>query len=182
MRLFVALPVETDTARDIFQQLSPFRDTPGLKLIPPEGMHITLRFLGDVDGPKYRALIKMLKAFNPPVLPSKAEFSTIGRFPSSGRPSVLIAPIVRGSFEIENLYNALSVCLLPFFPKEKRNFSPHITLARVKDYTDIGILSQIMGISFKGSIPIERIILYKSELTSRGAVYTELAEIPLKTE
>ena len=111
------------------------RDAPGAQMrwVPPGNLHITIWFLGEVSEPRVEALPRSLKE------PLEARPFTLrvggaGAFPPSGAPRAVWLGLVAGREGLLAVHDQLRPRLLPLgFEPENRPFSPHLTIARVKD-------------------------------------------------
>ena len=183
-RLFLALPLTDDAKTELeAAQAALSSSLPGAKWVLPDGMHLTLKFLGQV---KYELIeegiveaakkaVKKLKIY-------KFSLNGLGAFPPDRRPRVVWAGVAdRG--ESERLAGLLDEALSPLgFPTEGREFTPHITLARLKTPKILDnpeILNQLGKAVRRLEMPAEAVILYESVLSREGAKYFELAEFPL---
>jgi len=153
----------------------------GLKIrwVRPENIHLTLKFLGDIqeaDTEKVaRAVSESVTGYHPISLAVKG----IGVFPGIKRPRVLWLGISKKLDLLTALQRTLDEKLEAIgFPKEKRPFRGHLTLGRIKDKIDPkrlhGVLKEFAQFESEHFFA-HRIILYKSELKPKGAVYTKLA-------
>jgi 2'-5' RNA ligase len=152
----------------------------GLRLVRPELVHITLKFLGDVPESRVPKVALALEEVRCP--PFIAQVKGIGAFP--GRSIRVVWLGVEGNFG--ELYQGVEEALSPLgFEREARGFSPHATLGRVgRPSREVSELLSGRIASFKdadlGSFPVEKFRLKKSTLTSGGPIYEDLAEFPLR--
>ena len=154
-----------------------------IKIVEPENIHATLRFLGEVSS----ALLDQVKnelsqiAFPPFVI----ELRGIGAFPSSHRPNVIWVGITKGEEDLQKIFSQLEPRLRGLgFVSEKRGFSPHITIARVKSGRNREALhSAIVEMSDRefGLMDVQSIKLKKSTLTPKGPIYSTIFELKPKT-
>ncbi len=180
-RLFIALPVPEEIKDSI---LGLRTNIPGARWMEKEQLHITLKFIGEVDGGSFRQIKDLLagigyKSFT-------LRFSGVGVFPPGGRggrssPRVLWTG-VENMEKLAGLRNRIERKLKTAgIPEEKRKFSPHLTLARLKNPSE-SALSRFLSInhSFRtNTFTAERFFLYSSILKPSGAVYTVEADYPL---
>jgi 2'-5' RNA ligase len=149
-----------------------------------DNVHLTLKFLGEVEGGRLEALGEALA----PAAASCPSFSLaierLGAFPSLSRPRVLWAGVGEGAGAAGALAGLVDAALAPLgFPPETRPFSAHVTLGRVRTPRADRPLAEALdrGGAF-GRQPVNRVSLMRSELSPRGARYTELAGFPLGPE
>ncbi len=176
-RLFVAIDLPPDIAARL-QNLC--YGVPGARWVQPEQMHLTLRFIGEVDGGIFRDVKEGLADIKSP--PFSLQVKGLGFFPPRKTPRVLwagLAPVEQVSGlrnRIENLLVGMGLS------PEGRKFSPHITLARLHD-TPLARLGRFLaGNSLFATepFPVSEFHLYSSQLTSKGAVHTIEASYSLQ--
>lgn len=168
-RLFVAIDLPPDIAAQV-QGLC--YGVPGARWVQPEQMHLTLRFIGEVDGGLFRDIKEGLADIETGgfVLQVKG----LGFFPPRKTPRVLwagIAPVEQVSALRQRIDNVLlGLGLAP----EGRKFSPHITLARLHDTPPARLSRFLAGNSLFATeaFPVSEFHLYSSELTAKGAFHT----------
>jgi len=183
-RTFIAIPVSDETRRQIAalrQAVPELREN--VRLVPPENMHLTLKFLGDTDE-------KLIPEINRRITPIVADFTCFefvcektGCFPNNHKPRVLWLGVSRGFEKIQELTRMVENALTEFgFQPEGRGFQPHLTLGRVKDpRRNVAGLERFLNYEINPTKnPVENVIFYESNLTSGGAIYTRLAVFNLK--
>lgn len=188
MRLFIAIDLDEAVKAAVVKLQSrlkqSLRNGNGLKWVPQEQMHFTLKFLGEVDEGR---IDEIGKAINTACFEKKAfefELSAIGTF---GRPAkVLWLGSETQSGELIALVDSVEQALQESgFEKENRPFSVHLTLARVKDGGVEKNLHRVVNENQKVEMPkvfVDSVCLYKSQLTLDGPVYTLLNKIELKKD
>ena len=187
LRTFLAIPLSRpareklwDLARSLNAGIERHRGS--VKLVKPESMHMTLKFLGDVD----RALVPEIcsevgKAVEA-VQPFSYTLSGIGFFGAPSRPRVLFVKASEGAKDLEALAKLVEqACLRLGFEAEARPFKPHLTLARFKRPPRRPLPALLGGTGHDISLvqAVDRVILYKSDLTPKGAFYEELGVMTL---
>ncbi len=180
IRAFIA--VEVDAFSGITDFMDELKQSPThLKTVEPENMHITLRFLGDISEDKAKELSNSLRA-----LESESIFSfgvsSAGAFPSVKNPKVIWAGIEEGG-ELSAIRKKVEdICDASGMGRDRREFSPHLTLARVKDRKIRGIRPIIERYrdAYFGTVRVSEVKLKKSVLTPNGPVYSDIASIELK--
>jgi RNA 2',3'-cyclic 3'-phosphodiesterase len=130
VRLFVALDFPDavrQTLRELIARLQPGFGS--AKWVRPEAMHITLKFVGEVDGEKLAPIRGALAPVHS-TAPVEIHFRGLGFFPNERRPRVLWCG-VEASPNLAELAEAVQRALVPLgIPAESRDFVPHLTLAR----------------------------------------------------
>jgi 2'-5' RNA ligase len=177
MRLFVALdfPEEVRNAlRELMERLR--RDSGGARWVRPEGMHVTLKFLGETDE-KNLANIRGALAEIHSASPVEMHFRGLGFFPNERRPRVLWCGI-EASPNLGELAASVEGALEPLgFPRESRAFVPHLTLARFpspdRHQKLVRAAEELKEYDF-GATRESQMYLYQSVLHPSGAQYTRL--------
>ena len=179
-RLFVALD-PPDAAKRELETLTSGLHPPDVRWLPPEQWHLTLRFIGEVDG---GALYDVGEALaDVPGQPFELRLKGIGHFPPRGEPRVLWAGVEK-SPELAALKRRIDRALREAagLPPDPRRFSPHVTIARFRQPPPPGRLgSYLMRHSlFRGEpFPVSGFRLYSSVLRPDGPVYAVEAEYDL---
>jgi 2'-5' RNA ligase len=184
IRTFIAIEIPRNIIHKI-RELQEGIKGYGFKIrwVRPENIHLTLKFLGDVEalriGDIAEAASKTVKGYTPISLKAKG----IGIFPGIKRPRVLWVGLTGQLESLMGLQKTLDENLKVLgFPGEKRFFKGHLTMGRIKDKIDVKKFSDAL-MAFRSFETDEftagQIILYKSELKPSGAVYTKLASASL---
>jgi 2'-5' RNA ligase len=189
MRLFVAVAID-EAARAVateVQQRLQVAVSPVLKArwVPPQNMHLTVRFIGHVDDAHSQAVID---ALTPPidVAPFDIALAGCGMFPAGGAPRVLWIGLERGLAPLAQLHEACNQRLRPFgFEPEARPFSAHLTLARIKD-APRGSARAVRDAVNAITVPVTRwhvnhATLFQSHLSPKGARYVPIGRTELLT-
>jgi len=178
-RLFVAAPL-TDDARHGLSTLIREAAPGGLpgRIVPPANWHLSLRFLGDVDGPERDRLLAGLHAGGLGD-PFTVRWGGLGAFPKPGRATVLWVGTDRGAGDLGRLAGEVEdAAVAAGFPPEDRPFRDHLTLSRIRPQRDVASLIESAGL-FGLVMPVDRVVLYRSHLGRGGARYEEIEEFPL---
>ncbi|MEM1964732.1 MAG: RNA 2',3'-cyclic phosphodiesterase [Candidatus Caldarchaeum sp.] len=177
VRAFIAVDVvDENVVRQVVSvqnELSRFGGN-GLKHVEPENLHLTLRFLGEIEDAGVEIASEALRKVQ--ASPFTITFSGLGYFPGGGRVNVIWVGVTEGADKLEDIHSQLEKNLANM-RLEKERFSPHLTICRVKFVKDRnGLLSVISKNSktFFGSQRVERIALKKSVLTSSGPIYSDI--------
>jgi 2'-5' RNA ligase len=188
LRTFIAVdfPLEIiDKARRIITYLKTQTPENALKWVVPENLHLTLTFLGDIpeeDLEQIRAITSEALKSQPPF---EITIEGLGLYPGVKNPRVVWLGIT-GSQPLIDIHNKLDQALQKAdVTPENRDYSPHLTIARVRRHTDhetameIGKTLSHYKVDTLGDIKIEEIQLYQSKLTPQGPIYTKLLTVPL---
>lgn len=151
--------------------------------VATENLHITLKFLGQVEVARLPSIEAALARAAADVRPFELAFVGLGAFPAPTRPRVIWAGVAEGREPIARLAEGVERELgaLGFAP-EGRPFSAHVTLGRVREPRRDPKLAEALGAAAAeriGSMRVERVSLMRSELSPRGARYTEISAHPL---
>jgi len=178
MRLFVAIDIPEDVRSAIAGLVSKLRPAcRNARWVRIEGLHVTLKFIGEIS-PEACAAIQAALAAIPPRTPISMTFRGLGFFPDERRPHVLWAG-VKGGAELAALADEIDAALAALgIPREEREFNAHLTLARLESprilETFHDAVKQAGRLSF-GRTAVEEFHLYQSVLKPSGAEYTRLA-------
>ncbi len=153
------------------------------KWVKREGMHITIKFLGQCKVSDIQKMDQILDKIAGKIDKFEFTLSSLGVFPSLKRARVLWAGAGEGFREFRELAKATdnNLIKLGFIP-EKRAFNAHITLARIRDpYPIDGEILEQAGRSLSPDpMTAESLVLYESQLSPKGAHYVKLSEHQLK--
>jgi 2'-5' RNA ligase len=177
IRTFIAVELDpgfTEKIRNLQDRFSGF----DLKFVDPELVHITLKFLGNVDESRIPSISAALDSIT--CEPFEATVKGLGVFPKPSNPKVLW---LGGIGNFKALHDDVEHLLEPFkFEKDEREFTAHATLARVKFLKKeqknefINNVNELKDIEI-GNIWVNRVLLKKSTLTPKGPIYETLHTI-----
>ena len=186
IRAFIAIELPTDLQnglRQVIQQLS--QGTKAVRWLAAENIHLTIKFLGDVEISRVQALQAALQQEASHHLPFEIQVGTLGTFPNSRRPRVVWMG-VQAPQELFALQQGFEAVTRPLgYPTEKRPFTAHLTLGRVSEHASpdeaaqFGFLLAKKQVNPLGKVQVNTIHLFKSDLRSTGAVYTSLFQAKL---
>jgi len=177
MRLFVAIDLP-DEARQSVTEIC--RGVPGVRWLPPDQFHLTLRFIGEVDDTVAAAIRGGLAEIILP--PFTLSLQGAGCFPSPRRPRILWVGLTGGEPLIRLQHRIEAAVVKVGIPAEERPFSPHITLARLREHHE-GLIAPFLerNASFHcGPFTVDAFHLYSSVLTAKGAIHQREASYPLR--
>ena len=178
MRLFTGIDLPEEVVYVFERLLVRFRPAANLKWVPAYNLHITTRFIGEWPEEKLDELNDALAKVAPrPDI--KIDLRGLGWFPNARRPRVFWVG-VEGGAELAQLAHDIDTALEPLgLPRETRPFSPHLTLARIKQPVPLDKLHQMieaMESTDVASFVAERFYLYRSQPGSAGSIYTKLSD------
>jgi 2'-5' RNA ligase len=151
--------------------------------VAPGNLHLTLKFLGAVPEEQIEAVAGALGQASLEASPFEARIRGLGAFPSARRPRVVWAGVAEGAADMIELARRVDLALAALgFPRDERPFSPHVTLGRVREAGRNPALTAALGSAATrefGQMRVPSASLMRSELSPRGARYTELATVRL---
>jgi 2'-5' RNA ligase len=187
LRTFIAVeltPPILDELADL--QARMVEDVPAglVRWVRPAGIHLTLKFLGEVPVGQVDAIAAAMREACAPHGPFRLSIQGLGCFPNARRPRVVWVGVDEPTGVLIALQRDVERALRPLgFRPEGRQFSPHLTLARVKgrDRDAVEALGEYVGRARVrvGEMAVAAVHLMRSELLPGGAVYTALAVAPL---
>lgn len=155
-----------------------------IKLVEVENIHITLKFLGDIEDHQVGEVSRVIRDIS--FEPFEFTVEGVGVFPNMKRPKTIWAGISSGVSELANLFNVVNGGLMKLgFEKDKRRFHPHLTIARVRGGQNRdSLVDALLGFEEMefGKVQVDRIYLKKSVLTPRGPIHSTLAESTLSAD
>ncbi len=184
VRAFLAIDLPDELSEGIGKAVSSWRRTQKGRIswIPPENLHVTLLFLGDVLKEDLHRIAAACRAVAYGISPFMLEPKGTGVFPHATRPRVLWIGLSGDIPRLSRLHDRLESALSVLgHPGENRDFAPHITLGRVRSPLAIAkILPTFLADGFSAqAFPVREFVLYRSDLGPRGAVYTPIERFPL---
>lgn len=150
----------------------------------PEGVHLTLKFMGEVSESKIPEIINGLRRAAEGIGSFRLEVGGVGTFPSPKNARVVWVGISGDVEKLSRLQSSVEETISGIgFERDKRAFTPHLTLGRIKYIrsrdTWLKALDEVKDSSVSG-FDVSAISLMKSELKPSGAVYTEIGRVELK--
>jgi 2'-5' RNA ligase len=184
MRTFIAIEIEPALKEKIIAVQSELkRSGADVKWVAPGAIHLTMKFLGEIDDFMFQVLCDYLDGVASGFQPFEAEMRGVGSFPPRGNPRVVwvgcedktgtLLPLAR---QIEDAAEKSGI------PKEDRPFSAHVTVGRVrspKNVRDLVSLMEGKGTVEFGTQRVAEFVLFKSDLTQQGPIYTVLGKFRL---
>lgn len=183
MRTFIAIKLP-DEVKELLKSVQSGLDRgfKGVSWVRPESIHLTLKFLGEIDDAKVREVSEALEKASTAVGPFAVEVQGVGCFPNSRSPRVVWVGI-RESAPLLVLQRSIEERLAKLgFEPEDRAFTPHLTLCRVKSPVDGRSLGRLLTESapeVKASFTAASFAFMKSVLKPSGAEYTPIREFAL---
>ena len=184
LRLFIAIELPSniiDGLRNVQEELKDKSNKPSWA--KPENIHLTLKFLGDIETNKIDSMVNILEGIAGKSFSFEISVKGVGTFPAAGTPRVIWVGIEENK-DMLQLYNNIEEGLAALgFEKERRDFKPHLTLGRIKFLNDrAGLkrgLEKVAGLNL-ARFAVAGFALFKSTLTPEGAIHTKLKEYTLQ--
>jgi 2'-5' RNA ligase len=180
IRSFLAFDLESEPVRKSLAavQKSLVQTGADLKLVEPQNIHMTIRFLGDIAPSIVEKIFENMQQIQ--FVPFDVRINGLGVFPDLHYPRVVWAGITEGADQLRGVFSQLEPRLrgLGFNPDPK-GFSPHLTIARVRSGRNKAQLSDFVTENARydfGTVRAECLRLKKSELTPKGPIYSTLRE------
>lgn len=183
IRVFIAVALPPKTVGMIAGIEEKLKGTEGrISWVRPENIHITMRFLGDVEEGRIDDIHHAMSNAICGVKPFSILLGGVGAFPSLAHPRALWVG-VDGVELLGTIYDRLEGELEGIgFAKERRPFYPHVTIGRVRRLAVKESMAERikrLGVVEPVSVPVESLLLFKSDLQPSGAVHTVLREARL---
>ncbi len=183
MRSFIAIELSEDVKSGLAGLQQELKGCGAdIRWVKPDNIHLTLKFLGDVDEKKVRSIVEQVKGACADYSIFDLKISGIGVFPNLKSPKVLWTG-VKVVDTLEGLCRDIDSGMASLgFPLEKRKFSPHLTLGRFRSMKGKGaVIDEIKlhNADCIGIVNVRAVSLMKSDLGPAGAKYTRVAEIGL---
>ena len=189
VRSFIAIELPADVRAGLasIEEKLKVRRHSFVKWADPESIHLTLKFLGSVSGETIPEIVEAMSLVAQPVSPFTLQIGGTGAFPNWQRPQIVWVGVGGEMGRLTTLQRELEAALSPLgFPPESRPFSPHLTLGRLRervtpeDRRRFGLWAQSVKFEASLSFEVNAVRLMKSQLTSSGPIYSELALVKLK--
>jgi len=180
VRAFLAFDLDNETVQKRLTNAQKLAIQTGadLKLVEPQNIHITIRFLGDITlNMAEKIHVEMQKI---QFTPFTVHIQGLGVFPSLNYPRVLWAGITEGAEQLKNVFTQLEPKLQSLgFAPDPKGFSPHLTIARVRSTRNKPQLVEYVTKNARydcGTVDAKCLRLKRSELSPRGPIYSTLKE------
>jgi 2'-5' RNA ligase len=155
----------------------------GVSWVRPEGIHLTLQFLGEVDPDRIEGIASKAEECVKAIGPFTIGIRGCGGFPHARHPRVIWIGVDDPSGEIKKLQARVERGMEEMgFAREGRDYTPHLTIGRLRSGKERGGVAQAletMKESDLGTMEVREICLFRSHLKPTGAEYTKLKVIPL---
>lgn len=175
-RLFIAVPLPEELKKRLAQVQRQLKGSGlPLRLPRPESLHVTLAFLGERPAESLEPLRDAVLSVSRTCGPFFCRCTGLGGFPSAHR-----ARVIWAGLDEDRKWTELHRKLHRVLDEASDRFHPHITLARLRGRPgDITGLAQRLRQESWGRLPVDRMVLYQSELKANGALHTPLVQVRL---
>jgi len=192
IRAFIAVEIDPEIRQKISELISCLKKSEAdVKWITEDQMHLTLKFLGNIDEGRIQEISGVLSSISHDFKAFEITLSNIGAFPNLNHPRVIWIGIDKGADLLKTLAGKIDAELekLGFHPstslgtgKETREFKAHLTLGRVRTSKNMPQLVKLLSATQftpETGVKISELILFQSTLTLKGAIYSMLSKIKL---
>ncbi|MEM6469244.1 MAG: RNA 2',3'-cyclic phosphodiesterase [Planctomycetota bacterium] len=189
IRTFIAIPLAPaieSGARRLIKQLKPF-DT-AIKWVPADNLHLTLKFLGEVDNVEIPKVCKSIRRVTNQIEPFELTFTGTGGFPEISRPRVLFAGVEDPSGSLVRMVNSLETELATLgFKPEPRDYRPHLTIGRARSRSHRASAELLEAVKQHesqdlGEMLVEEVQLVASFLDKAGPTYQVMDTVEIGSE
>lgn len=180
-RVFFGISIPEETRNELFD-IARTLNIPGGRIIAPQNIHLTLRFIGNATDEQIDFLSERAEKASQKFKPFNIQLNEIGAFPSLERPRIVWAGVGEGSETLEEIAWEIEKAARKLSFKEEKRFHPHFTVIRIK--TPKSIPEEIpsnINVTQKNII-IKKIDLFESRLKPTGAEYSILKSYSLLEE
>ena len=188
VRCFIAVELPEEVRDEIAQLQAQLKsgNQPGVKWVDPYSIHLTLKFLGSVDQDKISPITKAMVEAAHGIFPFHLKVEGLGVFPNLRRVQVAWVGLSGEVEKLAQLQQGIESALTKLgFAPEKRRFTPHLTLARLRDRASLeerqrlGQLITDTKFEPVHNFPVDAISLMRSQLTREGAIYSQIDSVEL---
>ncbi len=184
IRSFLAIELPKPILKKIEEVQGDLRSTHAdVRWVSPDKIHLTLKFFGNIEESRVDLILKSIEEPIRNTLPFSLKVRGVGAFPSLKNPRVIWMGLVDGKEGLTSFQKQIESQLEKIgFQPEDRPFHPHLTLGRMKSSRgkeDLGGRMEKHKEEEFGDFPVERVVLFKSDLRPTGPIHTPLRELSL---
>ena len=185
IRLFIGVEIEDANVLkriiEIRDQVAACGRSRGVKVVEDENIHLTLRFIGEVPEALLPSIEKCLDSCTS-IKKFRVLIKGIGTFPNFSRPRVVWVGIEKGVSQLRQMRKVIDNCLRDIVKPDRHEFTPHITIARIKGSIDRDCLLSIIRENrdlVLGQYTVTSVKLKRSVLRPQGPLYIDLKTVKL---
>jgi len=187
LRIFLAITINPEIRASLERAVSRLRESrAAVRWVRPDAIHQTIKFLGETPEDRLEGLIGSVTSLCEGMVPFQMSVSGLGAFPEIRRPRVVWAGVQEPSGTLLRLWKETEeTTRMLGWQREKRGFSPHITLGRVKGTINLGRLNEAVRSledEHWGDQEVGSMVLYQSRLKPGGAEYEVVCVFPFGKE
>lgn len=184
IRIFIGVEINDQTRKRLLDEMAYLKRTaPAVKWAPPENLHFTLKFIGNIPTADLGEVLTATEEAAKEVEPFTLSIEGLGCFPDPERPRIIWAGCGMGSDDMTRLAKSIEDACAEFgYQPEKRLYTPHLTLGRVKHPRDAAELAPLIEDGRRehfGDVYVDSAVVFMSELKRKGARYTPMQHSPL---
>ena len=180
IRSFIAFDMESEEVLTKLSAVQKLLVETGadLKMVAPQNIHVTIRFLGGISPSMVENVFEAIKKVQ--FMPFTIQLCGLGVFPSLNYPRVVWVGMTKGAEQVKSIFSQLEPQIQALgFPKDNYGFSPHLTIARVRSGANKQHLAELVTKKATydfGTISAACLKLKRSQLSPKGPTYTTLKE------
>ena len=184
IRSFLAIELPSVIAKGIERVQHDLKQSRAdVRWIEPSRIHLTLKFFGNIDEEACDEIMDAVGKAVSGVEPFTLNVKGLSAFPGWKNPRVVWLGVEDGGGVVKPLQRAIEECLQEIgYPREARDFKPHLTVGRVRSGRGkpelLRRMEDLLHINL-GEFRVERLVLFKSDLRPTGPIYTELRALKL---
>ncbi|MBI2560737.1 MAG: RNA 2',3'-cyclic phosphodiesterase [Planctomycetes bacterium] len=181
LRTFIAVEINEEIRKGLSDLITRLKTTGAdVKWVAPENIHITLKFLGYIEDSQVVLVSQLIREATTSINSFTTVIKHLGAFPNVKRPRVIFVVAHEEGNNLATIYSRLNESLTKLdIESESREFTPHLTVGRVKSLKNLTALTDLMD-SLKessfGQQMVKGIVLMQSDLKPTGPVYKKLEE------
>lgn len=184
IRAFIAIELPEEIQNRLQQLQDELRPSmPDVRWIKYGNIHLTLKFLGDMQVSRIQAISEALRNISSQFSPFEMSLAGIGAFPNSRKPRIVWVGVEAGAEQLVEIAKSIEAAMKKLgFPREERPFRSHLTVGRIRNLTNPAAMTAALDnskIGELGRFTVQRISFIKSQLDPAGSIYTMLSEAPL---
>ncbi|GJQ59877.1 MAG: RNA 2',3'-cyclic phosphodiesterase [Candidatus Scalindua sp. AMX11] len=184
LRLFIAIEIEKRIKERILEFLNQLKETDvRIRWMAYENLHVTVKFIGDVDPIILPSLVKSLESVASRCRPFRIQIGNVAVFPTAKRPRILFVGLGDKENNLVNIFEEVETEIEEFgIKRELRKYVGHITIGRIKSQKNIHKILELLpsySDRFFGQETVNHITLKQSELTPKGPIYSTLNRFTL---
>ncbi len=184
IRLFLAISLAETYQHEIRKLINAFESYSNqVKWVDDSHVHLTIHFFGSIESGRLESIKILFRNLALRFGPFDLYLKNLGAFPNLSRPRVIWVGLDGDLRELQDLKEACDLELVRIgYPIEEREFKPHLTLGRIREgqKINLNIPGHLQNYFSEQKHHVKEIILFKSELSPKGPVYTALEKFPLQ--